>query len=83
MAGIIDYQRMQGDEMADWDAMSDAKLAYSEFGDNTQNIATEWARRSVLHYQEFYRECTEQGFRVGEDECTAPSRCGAICRLER
>lgn len=57
MIGLVDYHQAEpSDTIADWNAMSDAKLAYSAIGDDTQKIATEWAQRSVLHYQEFYRE---------------------------
>ena len=56
LSGVINYEKkLQSDAMQDWDALVDAKSAYSSEGDDTQKIAAEWARLSVLHYQEFYR----------------------------
>jgi hypothetical protein len=55
VTGNQDYTRnVQSDPIPDWNALSDAKVAYAAYGDNLHAIATDWARRSAAHYALFY-----------------------------
>jgi hypothetical protein len=51
-----DYQRTElMDPIPDWDALLDAKAAFAAHENNLQELAQDWAQRSVQHYALFYK----------------------------
>ena len=40
--------------MSDWTALEDAKISYSSHADNLLEMADDWGRRAIDHYNTFY-----------------------------
>jgi hypothetical protein len=55
VSGNMDYKRNDpADGVPDWDALSDASVAYSAHGRDLHALADDWARRGAIHYNTFY-----------------------------
>jgi hypothetical protein len=55
VSGNVDYKRNDpADGIPDWDALSDARAAYTAHGQDLQALADDWARRGAMHYNDFY-----------------------------